>query len=184
MTIGRGTQNYTCARKDDSPPISGAVVNLFDITLVWWLYRQGVSEVQTGSSLQCVSNPGFGHGVCKAATSIARHYFQNGKPVFEFWQSKEIFIGTRIAMATAPADADPGPHKTGAIDWLALDIAGSINIIRAYRISTAGGKPPPGNCSILPIGTTMVPYAAQYIFFEVASPQKRTRASTSSQVLE
>jgi uncharacterized protein DUF3455 len=76
---------------------------------------------------------------------IGHHYFDSaGTPVFDLSTSKtrRILFAAKTFSIKAPWNADAGPAKTGAVDWLLLDAKSlytSIGLKQAYRVVTAGG---------------------------------------------
>ena len=98
---------------------------------------------------------------------IGRHHFDaSAVPIFDLGQ-KGFLRGKKAADIAAPANASKGPYGEGhgAVDWLELcAIEGSVKLQRAYRVETAGGKPP-HSCEGQP-QSIKVDYAAQYWFYE------------------
>jgi hypothetical protein len=76
-----------------------------------------------------------------------KHYFNAaGTPVFDLEAAGIGWMeATKIADIPAPTGSCPGPDGkgNGAVDWLTLTAKpGNTGISEAYRVSTAGGKPP------------------------------------------
>lgn len=110
---------------------------------------------------------------------IGHHFFDSaGTPVFTLDKAKTapgpagqkpiVYVGKTDGIA-APANADKGPARTGAVDWLLLDAkttpeyAGkSIGLKQVYRVVTAGGVG--GTCETA--GVKSVEYATEYWLYK------------------
>ncbi|MCJ1442667.1 MAG: hypothetical protein MMC23_003164 [Stictis urceolatum] len=165
VTLGRGTQNYTCASStvSDKPVAIGAVATLFDATklLPYVPVDQGTKILN--------ALPGIMLNIPRAQLDnsglpiAGRHYFNAaGSPVFDLTTSScGMLVASKTAEIPAPKDAEPG--QNGAVTWLALDKkGGSHDLSKAYRVNTAGGMAPV-NCYGQPSHFEM-DYAAQYFF--------------------
>ena len=98
---------------------------------------------------------------------LGHHYFDaNSIPTFDLATVDLRASVGKLGDAMAPADADKGPLKTGAVPWLALNDSGkglSKGLSYVYRIDTAGGVAEA--CSTVGDGFASVPYTAQYWFY-------------------
>ena len=165
ITIGRGTQNYTCASSNSSAPKStGAVATIFNLQdllpIIPPLEGQAVLNILSPLLLSMPRAALDGSIIPKAGY----HYFDaSGSPVFDLSSSGNgVIVGSKVADITAPdATAAQGPN--GAVDWLTLDAKdGSQGLSRVYRTQTASGKPP-ATCDGKE-GEFAVEYAALYYF--------------------
>ncbi|KAF6827185.1 malate dehydrogenase [Colletotrichum plurivorum] len=99
----------------------------------------------------------------KALPYLGVHFFDaKGTPTFKVGgDGGDIFSGGKLNGTKAPASADVGPEKTGAVDWLLLgDKNGaSKGVTVIYRVVTAGGVA--HQCTTLG-ATDSVPYATYY----------------------
>ncbi|KAI9805631.1 MAG: hypothetical protein M1833_005123 [Piccolia ochrophora] len=162
VTIGRGTQNYTCADSTTAatPAAVGAVATLYDGS-----FTIRISEPFFHSL------PGFALGInekfLKLLPNTGKHYFDaaDGPGVATFdLGNAGLFKGKKNDNVPAPKKAHPGVKKEGAVDWLQLnDIGASKGFKQTYRVQTAGGKPP-ATCDKMP-RTFEVPYASEYWFY-------------------
>ncbi|MCJ1270919.1 hypothetical protein MMC22_010816 [Lobaria immixta] len=168
ITLGRGTQNYTCPSNSSDPPTAvGAVADLFDLSplLQYLPNSEGVHVINELpkylinfhlATIERSPIPNLGH-----------HYFDAaGVPTFDLGQKIGILKGKRDAGIAAPKKASKGPEGKGggAVDWLALcAVAGSKRLQMGYRVETAGGKAPK-SCKGQP-EKIQVQYAAQYWFY-------------------
>jgi hypothetical protein len=102
-----------------------------------------------------------------AAATLGHHYFSaDGTPTFDLSSKGKILFARKTGDIKAPANANVGPAKTGAVDWLQLvskDGYGSVGLQTVYRVVTAGGNPP----TVCPsAGVISVQYAAEYWFYD------------------
>ena len=168
ITIGRGTQNYTCAAGSTAAPVSvGAKADLFDVSPLLPLFPS--SDDQSILNLLPEYLVSFDFSVIENSTIpiLGHHFFDAaGVPIFDLGKVgllKGKKIGDIIAPTTACKGANGKGH--GAVDWLKLtEVPGSIDLKEAYRVETAGGKPPP-SCGGGADHKIQVQYAAQYWFF-------------------
>jgi hypothetical protein len=151
VTLGRGTQNYTCAATDPSAPPTqvGAVATLFDITplaslpllspLLASLPALAVNlplPLPQGPGAGGIRYPGAGTGGYLVAGT---HYFAaDGTPVFELDRAagggRKVLYAKKAAGVPAPKAASRGPSGSGAVAWLKLeDKGGSVGLKEVYR---------------------------------------------------
>lgn len=164
VTLGRGTQNYTCATSDSgaSPKAIGAVATLFDLRALL-----SSPDTSPGRMVLKIFTP-LALNVPRSLLeqvlpSVGTHYFNDqGVPLFDLSQSNNGHIlGKKIANIQAPADSTLGQY--GAVDWLALDARpGSTGLSRVYRVMTAAGTAPKTCDGMQP--TFQIEYAALYYF--------------------
>lgn len=170
ITLGRGTQNYTCATNTASsiPAPVGAIATLFDATPLL-----PSLPVQEGQLLLNIL-PGFLVSFPYAALENSslpvkgHHYFNSaGVPVFDLTSSNVgLLLAGKVGDILAPKRSTVGPDNigNGAVDWLTLTAKpGSSNLQEVYRTWTAGGKAP-ATCENQ-ASVIQIQYAAQYWFF-------------------
>jgi hypothetical protein len=93
-------------------------------------------------------------------------FTETGVPLFKLITDKTNYGWVKAkpaANSTAPATANKGVDKNGAVTWLKL-AAVEGDYKEVYRIETAGGAPPK-TCKDQ-TATFQVPYAAQYWFYK------------------
>ena len=167
ITLGRGTQNYTCAPGSTGAPAAvGAIAELLDASALLPLLppRRGMQILNLlPSYLVSLSSAAVGNA---SIPIIGRHYFDaTGVPTFDLG-STGLLRGGVAASIPAPANASRGPDNqgVGAVTWLDLaDVGGSRGLSQGYRVETAGGRQPV-SCSGQPEDIE-VQYAAQYWFY-------------------
>lgn len=95
---------------------------------------------------------------------LGHHFFNSaGVPTFVLDDGKINLLAKKIAGVDAPASADPGPDKTGAVAWLYLgNNPGSVGAKYVYRVITAGGNS--HGCAV-GTGGDSTSYAATYWFY-------------------
>jgi len=170
LTLGRGTQNYTCADSSATTiPVSiGAVATLFDATpLLPFLPPMEGQEVLDILPSYLVSFPYA--ALENSSLPVKGHHFFDSAvvPIFDLTSTDVgLLVGSKIGDIAAPNGSTPGPNGVGpgAVDWLALGACdGSSGLAEGYRVFTAGGKPPKTCEGQAP--TIEVQYAAQYWFY-------------------
>jgi len=164
VTIGLGTQNYTCT--NGKYVNVGALAQVFDISCIQNLPLISLALSQGILELEGVA----GNALLNFATMIAKqggfkladHYFDNSTgalaPVFNFQVSGGGFaIGKKLV--DLPAPVNPSVN----VDWLQLEAIKGDAAKFLVREQTNGGQPP-SSCS--QEGKNLaVPYAAKYWFF-------------------
>ncbi|KAL6857611.1 hypothetical protein ACO1O0_005052 [Amphichorda felina] len=97
-----------------------------------------------------------------------QHFFNaDGAPQFRLRGSSGAssidLIASKLGQVDAPADADAGPDRTGAVPWLQLgsSSAGSVGAKFVYRVMTTGGV----SHGCLSAGEDSSAYTAQYWFY-------------------
>ncbi|KAL8966649.1 MAG: hypothetical protein Q9183_003275 [Haloplaca sp. 2 TL-2023] len=168
ITLGRGTQNYTCAAgSTDAPKAIGAVADLLDATtLLPYLPPSAGLAVVNILTKYVVS---FDVSILAKSTIpvLGKHIFDEfGVPTFDLGD-KGLLKAKLLAKIAAPKGAVKGPKNKGegAVDWLALtDAPGSVGLKAVYRVETAGGKAP-ASCGGGEERVIEVQYAAQYWFY-------------------
>lgn len=169
ITVGRGTQNYTCTPGDASaePKAAGAYAHLFDASCIASLYPDLLTRLPAMALRFNLSDPAQLGASPLAATGM--HFFTDSTtPYFnlgdneerggEAWTSKE-------ADAPAPSSAAVGQKGESAVAWLKLSTKGDTggNMKEVFRVSTAGGSPP-ATCEGME-ETFEVEYATVYWFW-------------------
>lgn len=149
ITIGRGTQNYTCASStaSDKPVSIGAVATLFDATDY---LPQRPEDGLPFLAYLVATFLDFPREVLeqyRRLEIVGSHFVDaSGAPTFDLTAPYSgHFRGKKIAGVAAPAESKPGPfgQGNGAVDWVALTaIDGAAGLGFVYRVATAGGKPP------------------------------------------
>lgn len=87
-----------------------------------------------------------------------------GQHIFSIDKVPEFSLGKVGTLKAKKVEGISAPAKANAVDWLKLDsVEGSVNLREAYRVHTAGGKPPK-TCAGQP-AKIEVPYATQYWFY-------------------
>ncbi|KAI4724217.1 hypothetical protein E4T49_08042 [Aureobasidium sp. EXF-10728] len=152
ITLGAGTQNYSCSAAGAVPTAIGAVADLYDASLLKSPARS--SLIPSFAAVAYSTHTWFD------LPTLGHHWFSAaGVPTFNlegcaFLSAKKV--------ATVPA---PSASIDGSVDWLFLQDDGrgvSKNLKAVYRVETAGGSPPT-TCSSA--GVVKVPYAAEYWFY-------------------
>ncbi|KAF9880632.1 malate dehydrogenase [Colletotrichum karsti] len=190
IALGHGIQNYTCTSTNATAltaTATGALAALYDATplypnagpgalpgvdafnalttnAVWGsklpLVPDGVSKFGASASAP-FPNPGQALELpnIKALPFLGVHFFDaKGVPTFKV--GDDVFSGGKLNGTKAPAAADVGPEKTGAVDWLLLgDKGASKGITTIYRVVTAGGV---AHACTTPGASDSVPYATYY----------------------
>ncbi|OJJ45656.1 hypothetical protein ASPZODRAFT_68845 [Penicilliopsis zonata CBS 506.65] len=172
VTVGVGTQNYTCANSSASatPEAIGALAGLFNATCIAADYPE---------IIDLLPNIVYDMDVSANATSLSMlppanllllgyQYFSDlTTPVFDLDtedQNDGIAYTKKNDTLDAPSDAIQGAY--GAVQWLYLtttnETVGKYSSI--YRVMTAGGDAPT-TCEGMPDSFT-VPYAANYYIYE------------------
>lgn len=166
ITLGRGTQNYTCASPTSTPVPIGAAAALFDVAQL----LTAASVAKNQATLNTLPNTLIGDTVAQIAESglpfIGGHYFTaGGVPTWNLL-GDGLLYGASVGDIPAPLGANAGPQGYGAVDWKALTgVAGSVGLTEVYRVETAGGEAP-ASCSGGLGATIQIQYAATYWFYE------------------
>ena len=172
VTLGRGTQNYTCASDTaaDKPKAIGAVATLFNVTCIAGNFPY-LLNAMTRISLN-YPLPTGDRGNARSNKFIGgNHFFRDSTPIFDLNTANRqlgVVAVEKIDAQPAPEDAVDGQYGDGfgAVKWLKLAAASDTeenDWQEVYRIETAGGKPP-ATCQDQP-PTFEIEYAAQYWFF-------------------
>lgn len=169
ITLGRGTQNYTCAAGSNAAPVAvGAKADLLDATPLLPLFPSSESQQILNLLPEYLVSFDFATIENSTIPILGRHIFDAaGVPTFDLGKDG-LLKAKKAASITAPATACKGANGkgNGAVDWLALNEAsGSNGLKEVYRVETAGGKAP-ASCGGGAAHNITVPYAAQYWFFE------------------
>ncbi|MDI1485476.1 MAG: hypothetical protein OHK93_000614 [Ramalina farinacea] len=180
ITLGRGTQNYTCkpSGTPTSVPVAvGAKANLIDLSplLAHPFFNSDAESVVLDAVPAWFLNLADANTIIEFFKIVFNiildilgvHFFNDaGVPTFSLGDTGTL-LGKKVGDIIAPANADPGPggQGPGAVDWLYLSQApGSEGLSSVYRVETAGGKPPK-SCDGQP-DDIEVQYAALYWFYE------------------
>lgn len=165
LTVGVGTQNYTCSEEGTYTNV-GAVASIFDISCLY-----GTSLFDSIQDILLAawdkSNSTSARDIPHGLTLLGEHLFiinpitgTGISPKWDFTASTgnpEAFV---VAKVTAMS---PAPTGSQDVDWLSLDrILGKL-ADEVYRTDTRAGQPPasctPGSEPIT------VKYSAKYSFF-------------------
>ncbi|KZT51746.1 hypothetical protein CALCODRAFT_521181 [Calocera cornea HHB12733] len=164
VTMGLGTQNYTCT--NGKYVNVGALAQVFDISCLQNLpaisaaFSQAVNELELVDGASLLN---FGITLAKmGGFKLADHYFDTSagplSPVFNFQVSNGGFaIGKKLMDLPDPT------NPTVNVDWLQLEAIAGDAAKFLVREQTAGGQPP-SSCAV-ENETLQVPYAAKYWFF-------------------
>ncbi|KAI4155640.1 MAG: hypothetical protein L6R39_001207 [Caloplaca ligustica] len=168
ITLGRGTQNYTCATGSTAAPVAvGAKADLLDATPLLPLFPSSKSQPVLNLLPEYLVSFNFATIHNSTIPVLGHHFFDAaGVPIFDLGKTG-LLKAKKIANIAAPASACKGSDGKGdgAVDWLALtDAGGSIGLKEVYRVETAGGKAPK-SCGGGAAHNVNVQYAAQYWFF-------------------
>ncbi|KAL2830591.1 hypothetical protein BDW59DRAFT_18886 [Aspergillus cavernicola] len=185
LTLGRGTQNYTCATNANTttPEAIGATATLFDISCLAALATDtNDDETENQSPLHILpdmlrliplSSVDFVASLLNSFTGqdliIGKHYFtEDGVPFFDLRGSDNSSRSTSENYIAAEkedemdAPAKPGYGITGDVEWLKLNrVEGGFREV--YRVHTAGGSAP-ATCEGMPEVFT-VDYSSEYWFY-------------------
>ncbi|KAL2819809.1 hypothetical protein BJX63DRAFT_428582 [Aspergillus granulosus] len=187
LTLGRGTQNYTCATNTNAsiPEAIGATATLFDVSCLAGLdvdTDTDDSDSQSQSLLHLLpdvlrsvplGSADFLTNLLTRFTGqnlvIGTHYFtSDGVPFFDFRSSSDSSRSTADSWIAAAKDDDmdapakPGYGITGDVAWLKLTrVEGGISEV--YRLHTSGGAAP-ATCEGMPDVFT-VDYTSEYWFY-------------------
>ncbi|KAL9638939.1 MAG: hypothetical protein Q9164_001248 [Protoblastenia rupestris] len=168
ITLGLGTQNYTCNVTTPAPVLVGAVATLLDLSPLLPLIPadEGMKVLEILPAY--LLNFDYETILSFAMPVLGDHFFDGeGIPTFKLGELGHL-EGKKVPGAdlVAPMGASPGQEGegVGAINWLKLgDAGGSKGVSQGYRVQTAGGKAPV-KCE--KEGDFEVPYAALYWFFK------------------
>lgn len=152
ITLGVGTQNYSCSAKGAVPVAIGAVADLYDASLL--LSPAKSSLIPSFAAVAYSTHTWFG------LPTLGHHWFSaSGVPTFDL-ESRGFLSAKKVASVPAPSGS-----ISPSVDWLFLQDDGrgvSKNLQAVYRVETAGGSAP-ATCSSA--GVIKVPYAAEYWFY-------------------
>ncbi|KAL4946391.1 hypothetical protein BDV06DRAFT_208691 [Aspergillus oleicola] len=175
ITIGRGTQNYTCdtANPFSKPTATGATATLFDASCLASLGTGNDGDILhlVPDALKPIplGTADFVSGILASVSGqnieIGRHYFTaGGVPFFDLrglGQGGDKWIAARKE-GEVPAPTKPGFGNTGDVAWLKLvGVDGGFKEV--YRVHTAGGSPP-ATCEGME-GVFTVDYTSEYWFY-------------------
>lgn len=168
ITLGRGTQNYTCkANSTAAPTAIGAKADLLDASAILPFLPPAASLAILNLITEYLVSFDLSVIETSAIPILGHHYFDAaGVPTFDLG-STGLLKAKKLANIAAPATACKGANGggDGAVDWLALtDAPGSVGLKEVYRVETAGGKAP-SSCGGGPERHIEVQYSAQYWFF-------------------
>ena len=168
VTLGRGTQNYTCASSGVAPVSVGANATLYDASALLQIPSPwGLQALEAAPSVAINVDESDIPAIVQGA-AIGHHYFNGGgQPTFDLG-AHGVLVGKKVGDIPAPANAVTGPNNQptqdyGAVDWLNLVDAGtSVTLKEVYRVECAGGHQP-ATCSSA--GDLFQQYACLYWFY-------------------
>ncbi|KAF2726372.1 hypothetical protein K431DRAFT_299450 [Polychaeton citri CBS 116435] len=168
VSVGRGTQNYTCATSDSSsaPAAVGAVAVLYNVTCLAATMPDLLAKLP--NIALNLPTPTSTDPSSPVNMDIAgHHYFIDTKTPFFNFDTDRHNWGTgpfsKVSQVDPPSDALAGQQGKGdgAVKWLQLDTIDSSGMLQqVYRVNTAGGNPPK-TCQGMP-SAFEVQYAAEY----------------------
>ncbi|CAF9918457.1 MAG: hypothetical protein ALECFALPRED_000682 [Alectoria fallacina] len=167
ITIGRGTQNYTCTSTSASPVLVGANAVLLDASPLLPLLPPGQGTAVLDILPSFVIELDFAAIEVSQIPKLGVHYFDsNGVPTFDLGNNG-FLKGKGLADIPAPANASAGQFDQGygAVDWKTLaDAGGSVGLNKVYRVETAGGKAQPSCAGVT--APIYIDYSALYWFYD------------------
>lgn len=158
ITLGFGTQNYTCNATTPKPVLVGAKAIIFDLSPFLPWVSPFLAQIP-GKALDLQVDK-----IASAIGKLGSHIFNDlGVPCFHLGDVGDM-QAKKIPGADLVAPKDSSSGKDG-VNWLKLgDKGGSKGINEVYRVHTAGGKPP-ATCEGQDDDITSL-YAALYYFYE------------------
>ncbi|KAL9137488.1 MAG: hypothetical protein Q9175_001288 [Cornicularia normoerica] len=167
ITIGRGTQNYTCTSTSPSPVLVGANAVLLDASPLLPLFPPSEGTAVLDLLPSYVIDFDFAAIEASQIPKLGIHYFDSkGVPIFDL-SDNGLLKGKGLADIPAPANASAGPFGQGygAVDWKMLtDAGGSLRLKEVYRVETAGGKAPQSCAGVT--APIYIDYSALYWFYD------------------
>ncbi|QRV85535.1 hypothetical protein RhiJN_13553 [Ceratobasidium sp. AG-Ba] len=173
ITLGFGTQNYTCTSAGTYTS-AGAVAKLVDLSCLYHFDKNAFNKIQDKaySTIPTNSHQAPNWDKIKPVLSpytkiLGDHYFTpqaNNASAPEFDFRAESRKGDRDAYSiNQKVGGIPSPDGSQHVDWLQLESTSGKLAKHTFRVDTRGGVPP-SSCET--VGqTTEVPYIAKYWFF-------------------
>lgn len=162
ITIGRGTQNYTCANETTAPVANGAIATLFNVTCLAGPYP-GLLSLMPGIALK-FPTPDPNNILSPANAFLSGvHLFTDATTPFFNLNTASHSYG---AVGCKKLNATDAPNKVKDVPWLKLSSKSreGCTISEVYRLNTAGGVAP-ATCKGM--GSNFeVQYAAEYWFYD------------------
>ena len=157
ITLGHGTQNYTCDYGSPAPVAVGAKAELLDASALLPLLPKNEATQILNQLPGYLANYNFDMIENSTIPVIGTHIFTADKVPY-------FFLGKLGILGGKKAEAIAAPSTGKDVDWLKLEaITGSVGLTTVYRLATAKGVPPK-TCVGQP-KDILVPYAAQYWFY-------------------
>ncbi|XP_006463452.1 hypothetical protein AGABI2DRAFT_144757 [Agaricus bisporus var. bisporus H97] len=173
VTVGLGTQNYTCS-DDGTYKSIGAVAELIDISCLPPAEFEIVTDVvikywKEAPAEETIEDLIYSINMIDSPVFLGEHYFVSdsmtgaGIPKFDFTTSGVNAGNVDAFVLTKKAFGAPAPTGMQDVDWLSLTNIGAGKLAdEVYRTDTREGQPPasctPGSEPIT------VKYAAKYWF--------------------
>ena len=169
VTLGRGTQNYTCASAGVAPVAVGANATLYDASALLKIPPPYGLKALEAAPAMAVNVDESQIPPIVQGHALGHHYFNGGgQPTFDLGKDG-VLVGKKVADIPPPTNASTGPTNDptqdyGAVDWLNLVDAGtSVTMKEVYRVECAGGHQP-SICA--KAGDLFQQYACLYWFYE------------------
>lgn len=155
LTLGRGTQNYTCSPGSAAPSLIGAKAELLDLSALIPLFPTKVVMRILNELPSDLVNYNIDQIINPSIPVCGHHYFTKaGVPTFDLGK-KGVLSGKKAGDIAAPGGV--------GVDWLYLTAIAPSTLKAVYRVQTVKGKPP-ATCQGQPAAIE-VQYAAQYWFY-------------------
>lgn len=155
VTIGLGTQNYTCQDTTSAPVATGAIATLYDATSLL---------TNTPSRAPNLAALAYSVGNSLSLPTLGHHWFSAaGVPTFQLEGANPRALLSAKKAGSVPAPPNSVPNS---VPWLYLVDDGrgvSHNLKAVYRVATAGGAAP-STCTRM--GPFTVKYVAEYWFYD------------------
>lgn len=188
VTLGIGTQNYTCKTTPNdpnaTPATNGAVATLYDAST---FLSQGSPSIKDNTEKILPSLALSLENIYKVTPDkwpspmkvkpIGHHFFTSSLvPTFvlDGERPKAQIQAKKADGVPAPSGSCSGVNGEGAVDWLLLTDNGAgfsagtpLANGAVYRVETAGGQPPK-TCAGQS-GDILVQYSAEYFFYGPSS---------------
>ncbi|KAI1963479.1 hypothetical protein LOZ58_002313 [Ophidiomyces ophidiicola] len=159
ITLGIGTQNYTCADSTDStkPALLGAVATIYDASCAVTKYSQMLDFISDAAVRLPTDMVNYLASRYLNLKVVGNHYFAGPVPMFDLRKDghDEYVLVSVAAKVPAPSSEN--------VDWLLLNRVDGVGLQSVYRVKTTSGKAP-ATCKNMP-AQFQVKYIAQYWFY-------------------
>lgn len=171
ISVGWGTQNYTCANSTAKPVQVGALAHLYNVTCQAATTDPEIIHTNLDYFYNFIETNA---GVRERTLSGLHDFTADGVPRFNLSTPEHnygIVTAKKDAGSDAPkhtptasAAANPTSSALPDVPWLKLKATGG-DYKEVYRVYTRGGSAP-SSCSESKIGAFEVPYFAVYYFVQ------------------